>query len=113
MEAYLEHLPYFFVFTLLGIIVNLATKKNRKEKITVWRFIEEVFGSIWISALVLSTLDYFTDFSAILVSGLGSIAGYYHSKIIDKVGNDILVTLFKGIKNFITKKFNTDEQEDI
>lgn len=96
MKEYIQHIPYFFLMVSLGIITNLLMQKRKTgKKITGLRILEEIFSSIWISLIVAGCLDYFTDWSVLVVSGISSLAGFFHSKFIDYIGNDILLFLVK------------------
>lgn len=113
MNDYINHLPLFFLVVLLGIVSNLLIKYRKdKKSVNVGRILEEIFSSLWISIIVVGGLDYYTDWSVLLISGLSSLGGFFHSKIIDIFGNDVLVLLSKFIKEWITKKFS-DGNKDI
>lgn len=109
MEQYLEHIPYFLAAVVLGIIPNLLSLKRKLSKINVnisiWRYIEETFSALWISAVLAALLDEFTGLSAIAVYAFASLVAYFHSVLIDKIGNDIIVHLFVQIKEWLTRKF--------
>lgn len=103
MKQYTEHIPFFFIMVSLGIILNLLLKK---EKLTFRRVLEEFLGSVWISIIVAGCLDYYTDMSYFVISGLSSFAGFLHSKLIDYIGNDLLVATVKSLKSAINKRLN-------
>lgn len=110
MKEYLEHLPIFFLVVLLGIISNLLIKYRKdKKSINIGRILEETFSGLWISIVVAGGLDFYTNWSVLLISGLSSMAGFFHSKIIDIFGNDILVLLSKYLKEWINKKLKNDK----
>lgn len=105
---YFEHIPYFLLFVGMGIGLNLLKKVVRdKEKITPWRIVEEVFGGLWIALVVAGALDYFTAWSAFLIYGLSSIAGYFHSFILDSVAKGLIEFVYEKLKLRIGGKIDS------
>lgn len=105
MTTYIQHVAWFFPFVILGTFLNFARKKAKGEKLTNWRLVEEIFSSIWISAIVMASLENFTNWSIGSIAAISSAVGFFHSRVIDIIGNDILVSLGKSISGFIKKKF--------
>ena len=105
MEVYFEHIPYFLLFVGLGIAANLLKKAVRdKEEITPWRYVEEIFGGLWIALVVAGALDYFTPWSAFLIYGISSVAGYFHSYILDYVAKGLIEFIVVKAKSIINGK---------
>lgn len=101
MEQYVSHLPYFIVFVGLGIAVNLINKKVKGEVLTILRIVDEVISSIWIALLVAGGLMYFTEWSNLVIYGVSSVAGYFNSTLIDKVGKGIIEYLLPKVKQLM------------
>lgn len=106
MENYLEHALYFLAFVVMGTIVNLSRKKLKKEKITYWRIMEEIFGTLWISLISVAILEEYTNMSNKLIYATASIVGFFHSFAIDTIGKGALQAVSDLIKTKISSKNN-------
>lgn len=110
MVEYIAHLPIFLGMVTLGILLNIMTLKRPIKK---RRIVQEIIGSVWISVGVAGTLEHFTDFTTLLVSFIASMAGYFNSRLITIIGDDILLALGKSITNKIKSLFKSENlQED-
>lgn len=109
----IEHLPLFFIMVFLGVAVNLISIR----KLTLRRVIKEILASILIAVVVGSGLEHYTDWSVTLISGVSSLAGYFSSKILDLIKEEVLVSTAKAFSNKIksvlkTKEDSTDENTE-
>lgn len=102
LQSYLTHISIFIFFVLLGTFVNII---RNKKKWTKARIKSEVISSLWISSALVLILDNFFDWKVTAYYGIGSLAGFLNSKLIDYVGEDL-------IEVFIRKIFNTPYEED-
>lgn len=107
---YMNYSPLFLGMVVLGISVNLIQNKN---SLSFKRIIKEIFSSIWIAIVVGASLENFTDWSLLLISGLSSVAGYFNSRIISIIGNDIVLAIGEGISKKIKSFFNSSNEDEI
>ena len=115
MEYYLTQLPYFLLFVGMGVAVNLLRKGLAGEKLSILRIVEEIIASIWIALLVAGSLDYFTEWSYFLIYGTSSLAGFFNSILIDKVGKGLaeyLLITGKKIMDKLSDKVSEEDSEE-
>ena len=104
---YFEHIPFFLLFVGMGIASNLLKKILRdKEEVSPWRIVEEVFGGLWIALVVAGALDYFTPWSAFLIYGISSVAGYFHSFILDYFAKGLIQFVYSKVTSLIGGKID-------
>lgn len=104
---YFEHIPFFLLFVGMGIAANLLKKIVRdKEEVSPWRIVEEVFGGLWIALVVAGALDYFTPWSAFLIYGISSVAGYFHSFILDYFAKGLIQFVYSKVTSLIGGKID-------
>ena len=110
MENYLQHIPYFLVAVIIGIVPSLLrlrrTLKVKGKVIENVRYVEESFAALWISIVVAGLLDYYTDLSLFAICAISMIAAFFHSQLIDIIGNDLILFMVKKIKDRISKLFS-------
>lgn len=94
MQAYLSHIPLFIFFVLLGTVVNIM---RSRKKWTKSRIRSEIISSIWISSVLVLILDNFFEWKVTAYYGIGSLAGFLNSKLIDYVGEDLMEVLFRKL----------------
>jgi len=99
---------YLGVAIFFGISVNILVFTS-DTKLTKKRFAKELFGAIWIAIIGYFVIKEFFHFSDIFVCCLCSLLSFLNSQIINFLGKDLLVALFKGILNKI--KLLTDKSE--
>ena len=114
MKSYLQDLPYFLFFVVLGIVVNfLYTAKS--EKLSRGRLAREFIGGIWISLIVFGVLDEFFNLSKMFLYVICSLAGFGNSRLLDFLQKDFFeFAILQGqeaVKNLVgrLKKSNNDE----
>jgi hypothetical protein len=94
IQSYLIHIPLFIFFVLLGTSINFL---RGRRKLTKSRIKSEIISSIWISTVLVLILDNFFDWKPTAYYGIGSLAGFLNSKLIDYVGNDLLEVVLKKL----------------
>lgn len=114
MEQYLNDLPYFLFFVVLGIVVNFLYAA-RNVKLTRGRLAREFIGGIWISIIVFAVLDEFFDLTRLFLFIICSLAGFGNSRLLDFLQKDffefIILQGQEAVKNLVGRLKKGDDDE--
>lgn len=105
MENYIQHIPYFLGFVLLGVLAKFLKIRKTIKHLTVLRVLDELLNSLFVAVIISAVLDQYFNLHEYFVYSMSSLGGYFSSIILDNT-KGLISFLFEKIKSIINKKTN-------